>query len=78
MHGEDRLRDLLRRYDTNRDGKLSKEELKAAFRSLGVGFSGWRAGRALRHADANEDGYINEKEMNELVEYATKWGFTVN
>ena len=75
---EEQLKGLLKRYDTNGDRKLSKKELKAAFRSLGLHFSGWRAGQALRHADANGDGYVSEDEMKELVKYAMKWGFTIN
>ena len=75
---EEQLKGLLKRYDTNGDGKLSKNELKAAFRSLGLHFSGWRAGKALRHADANGDGYVSEDEMKELVKYAMIWGFTIN
>nr|XP_023885540.1 uncharacterized protein LOC111997656 [Quercus suber] len=68
---EEQLKGLLKRYDTNGDGKLSKNELKAAFRSLGLHFSGWRAGQALRHADANGDGYVSEDEMKELVKQIT-------
>ncbi|KAB1220336.1 putative calcium-binding protein CML10 [Morella rubra] len=76
---EEQLKGLLKRYDTNGDGRLSQNELKAAFRSLGLRFSGWRAGRAIRHADANGDGYISEEEMKELVKYAMmKWGFTIS
>ncbi|KAM7514213.1 hypothetical protein LguiA_003796 [Lonicera macranthoides] len=75
---EDQLKGLLKRYDTNGDGKLSKEELSVAFRQLGLRFSWWRAGRAIHHADANDDGYISEDELHELVKYAKKWGFTIN
>ncbi|XVE94879.1 hypothetical protein REPUB_Repub02eG0048000 [Reevesia pubescens] len=76
---EEQVRGLLKRYDTNGDGRLSKKELKTAFHSLVVLFSGWRARRALRHADANGDGFISDEEMNELVRYATtRWGFYIN
>ncbi|KAH7848323.1 hypothetical protein Vadar_001253 [Vaccinium darrowii] len=75
---EEQLKGLLKRYDKNGDGRLSREELREVFRSLGLNFSGWRAWRALRHADRNGDGYISEEEMKELVKYATsKWGFSV-
>lgn len=75
---EEQLKGLLKRHDKNGDGRLSRKELREAFRSLGLKFSGWRAWRALRHADGNSDGYISEEEMEELVKYATnKWGFTV-
>ena len=76
---EEQVKGLLSRYDTNRDGRLSKDELKRAFRGMGLRFSGWRAGRALRHADANGDHYISEDELSELVKYAhSKWGFRIN
>ena len=65
---EDQLKVLiLKKYDSNGDGRLSKEELKSAFRGLGFYFSGWRAGRALRHADANGDHFISDDEMEELA-----------
>ncbi|PSS31418.1 Calcium-binding protein CML10 [Actinidia chinensis var. chinensis] len=74
---EEQLKGLLKRYDTNGDGRLSRQELKAAFRSLGLRWSGWRAARAMRHADANGDGFISQEEMDELVKYATRWGFSI-
>ncbi|KAI8549902.1 hypothetical protein RHMOL_Rhmol06G0061200 [Rhododendron molle] len=75
---EEQLKDLLKRYDKNGDGRLSRKELREAFRSLGLNFCGWRAWQALHHADENGDGYISEGEMEELVKFATKkWGFTV-
>ncbi|KAJ9166226.1 hypothetical protein P3X46_021007 [Hevea brasiliensis] len=74
----DQLKGLLKRYDTNKDGKLSKDELKAAFKSLGSRIPGWRAWWAIHHADANDDGYISEDEMEELVKYAMKLGFQMH
>ncbi|XP_059635379.1 probable calcium-binding protein CML26 [Cornus florida] len=76
---EEQIKGLLKRYDTNRDGKLSREELKSAFKSLGLHFSGCRARRALRHADANEDGFVSEEELNELVRLPqwTSYGCTI-
>ncbi|KAK2995617.1 hypothetical protein RJ640_020253 [Escallonia rubra] len=75
---EEDLRGLLKRFDTDGNGKLSKNELKVAFHSLGLHFSGWRAGRALRRADADGDGQISEDEMLELVKIcAAKWGFSI-
>nr|GLL48259.1 probable calcium-binding protein CML15 [Ipomoea trifida] len=76
---ETQIKDVLKRYDTNGDGRLSKQELKLAFRGMGVRLPSWRAGRALRRADANNDGYITEQEMHALVQYANakKWGFKI-
>ncbi|GFS33225.1 hypothetical protein Acr_00g0027180 [Actinidia rufa] len=74
---EEQLKGLLKRYDTNGDGRLSRKELKVAFRSLGLRWSGWRAAQAIRHADANGDGFISKEEMDELVKYATRWGISI-
>ena len=38
---------------------------------------GIRASRALHHADANKDGFINKGEMDELVKYTVRVGFSV-
>ncbi|KAF3960842.1 hypothetical protein CMV_014480 [Castanea mollissima] len=74
---EDQLRKVFKKYDTNNDNLLSKEELKKAFEYLGSIIPGFRANRGLHHADANKDGYINEREMDELVKYAVQVGFGV-
>ncbi|KAG5543449.1 hypothetical protein RHGRI_016245 [Rhododendron griersonianum] len=60
---EEQLKGLLRRYNKNGDSQLSREELREAFRRLGLNFSGWRAWRALRHTDRNGDRFISEEEM---------------
>ncbi|KAF3960840.1 hypothetical protein CMV_014478 [Castanea mollissima] len=74
---EDQLRKVFKKYDTNNDNLLSKEELKKAFEYLGSIIPGFRANRGLHHADANKDGYINEREMDELVKYAVRVGFGI-
>nr|POF25837.1 putative calcium-binding protein cml10 [Quercus suber] len=74
---EDQLRKVFKKYDTNNDNLLSKEELKKAFEYLGSIIPGFRANRGLHHADANKDGYINEGEMDELVKYAVRVGFGI-
>ena len=75
---EAQLKGLFRRCDTGGDGRLSKQELKMAFSSLGSAAPRWRAFRALRHADGNKDGYINlDLELDNLVKYALKHGYTI-
>ncbi|KAH0680461.1 hypothetical protein KY284_021546 [Solanum tuberosum] len=69
---------MLMKYDKNRDGKLSKQELRLAFKEMGLHFCRWKAGKALRYADKNGDGYINEDEMSELVQYASRWGISIS
>ncbi|KAH7567407.1 hypothetical protein JRO89_XS07G0067200 [Xanthoceras sorbifolium] len=67
---EDELKRLFLRYDTDKDGHLSKQELTGAFRSLGLTFPAWRA---LNQADLGGD-KIEESEVNVLVKYALKRG----
>ncbi|XP_070057790.1 uncharacterized protein [Nicotiana tomentosiformis] len=75
---EEQVKGILKKYDKNRDGKLSKQELRLAFKEMGLHFCRWKAGKPLRFADKNGDGYINEDEISELVQYASKWGFRIS
>ncbi|KAK4354703.1 hypothetical protein RND71_026897 [Anisodus tanguticus] len=70
---EEELKCLLKRYDKTGDRKLNRQELKVAFKDLGLWFCCLRA----YHADINKDGLIFDDEMDVLVEYAVKWGFTL-
>ena len=74
---EDQIKGLLRKFDTNGDGKISRRELRAGLRSLGLRFACFRARRALRYADANGDGVISEEEINDLARYVSKWGISI-
>ncbi|CAN4095387.1 unnamed protein product [Withania somnifera] len=74
---EEELKCLVKRYDKNGDGKLNKEELKVAFKDLGIWFCAFRAYQAMQHADKNHDGLIVDNELDVLVELAIKWGFTL-
>lgn len=75
---EQQLKEIFKQHDTNGDGQLNKAELKHAFQHLGALIDRWLAHRALHHADADGDGCISEKEMKDLVEYAAKFGYTIN
>ncbi|KAH7652840.1 EF-hand-containing protein [Dioscorea alata] len=60
----------LKTFDANNDGRISKEELQKAMRSVRVRFSTMKCGRGIRLADSDGDGYIDENEMENLVEFA--------
>ncbi|XVF60068.1 hypothetical protein PTKIN_Ptkin08bG0013400 [Pterospermum kingtungense] len=75
---EEQLVSAFRRFDGNGDGRLSRKELKNAFKSLGSRCPTCQSLAALYHADKNGDGYISEKEMNPLIQYALKCGYHVD
>ncbi|KAD5507897.1 hypothetical protein E3N88_15600 [Mikania micrantha] len=69
---EQEMYNIFKKHDANKDGKLSWDELKQAFTDLGVTWVwvSWTTDRALVNADDNEDGYINEREMHKLIQFA--------
>ncbi|XP_055826680.1 polcalcin Syr v 3-like [Solanum dulcamara] len=63
----------LKRFDLNKDGKISKEELREAVMKNGGGwFSKIKGSYGMRIADSNGDGFIDEKEFKNLVEFAQR------
>ncbi|PRQ45367.1 putative EF-hand domain pair protein [Rosa chinensis] len=68
--------DIFKGFDKNGDGKLSWDEVQAAFAKLGSHFTYYRAWRGRRCADANNDGFISlESELNELVTYTLEQNY---
>lgn len=62
----------LKKFDSDRDGRISREELQDAVRFTGGWFSTWKHRRAVNDADADGNGFIDEKEMNNLIEFAQR------
>lgn len=62
----------LKRFDKDKDGRISKAELREIIRANGGWFCSWKAGRAVTSADADGDGFIDENEIRHLVEFAQK------
>ncbi|PON80218.1 Parvalbumin [Parasponia andersonii] len=75
----DQLTKIFRSHDTNNDGKLSRDELKAAFKYLGSHCSSYRTLRAFNHADGDNDGFIDlsSPELSQLVSYAHSRGYKI-
>ncbi|KAI3938122.1 hypothetical protein MKW98_018678 [Papaver atlanticum] len=66
-------------FDSNRDGRISKDELRKAIRSVGGWFSAWKNTKKGRnYADANGDGYIDDEEIYNLLDFAEQcMGFKI-
>lgn len=64
---------LIKKFDEYKDGRISRDELADAIR---VGSGGWFVGRKSKHGiqsvDANGNGFIDDNEIKNLVEFAKK------
>ena len=74
---EAQLKGMFMRFDENGDGRLSKEELRKAFKGLGSHVPGLQAFFVLFSTDRNGDGTINDDELDILVKYALKFGYSL-
>ncbi|KAF3446672.1 hypothetical protein FNV43_RR11852 [Rhamnella rubrinervis] len=65
---------LLKKFDADKDGRISKEEVKELIRYTGTGHfaSSWKCWRFMRSVDTNGDGFIDEQEFGNLVDFAKK------
>ena len=68
----DELKRWLRSLDTDKDGRISKKELADAVRESGGWFARWKGKRGIRSADSNGNGFVDENEISNLVEFAQK------
>ena len=64
---EEQVMTIFRRFDTNKDGFLSKEEVKKAYTELGKSFPGLRTWWTLHVGDENGDGRISQTEFIKLA-----------
>ncbi|KAK1288712.1 hypothetical protein QJS10_CPB19g01731 [Acorus calamus] len=73
MEDQQSLKCWLDGIDTNKDRKISKEELRKALHDLGLHFTHWRVWHAMARADLNHNHCIDgHKELDVLYEYAKK------
>ena len=77
LFSEEQMKAVFRRFDCDKDGRLSKVELKKAFNDLGSRVPIFRTLAALQYADENGDGFITEEELEALVQYAVRLGYTI-
>jgi calmodulin len=68
----DEFKEWLQRFDVDRDGRISRDELRRAMRAIRTRFTGWRSRQGINYADADGDGYIDDNEIDGLIEFAQK------
>ncbi|OAY66700.1 calmodulin-1-like [Ananas comosus] len=66
------FKEWLKKFDTDKDGRISRDELRKAIRSRGGRFTTWKSIRGIRQADTNRNGYIDDAEIENLVAFAQK------
>ncbi|WOK94309.1 calcium-binding protein CML38-like [Canna indica] len=66
------FRAWLRQFDADGDGRISREDLQRAIHSLHAWFAWWKARQAMKAADVNRNGVIEEAEMSRLIAYANQ------
>ncbi|KAM0032737.1 putative EF-hand domain-containing protein [Helianthus debilis subsp. tardiflorus] len=60
------------RFDTDKDGLISKSELRHIVRATGGWFSRWKGKAGIKHADKNGNGFVDGCEIENLVHFAQK------
>lgn len=69
----DEFKKWLMGFDYDNDGKISLTELRAAVRSRGSWFmTTKKSSRGLSEADVDGSGYIDENEIDSLLNFAEK------
>lgn len=62
----------LKKFDKDKDGKISRDELREVVRAKGGWFSTHKSKRGLKLADTNSNGFIDDSEISNLVEFAQR------
>ncbi|PIN08445.1 hypothetical protein CDL12_18977 [Handroanthus impetiginosus] len=67
---EDEFKKWVMKFDHNKGGRISRTELRDAIKSRGGWFCWLKSGRAMGEADVDGSGFIDEHEINCLVNFA--------
>ncbi|KAH7854472.1 hypothetical protein Vadar_014180 [Vaccinium darrowii] len=64
------FKEWIRRFDEDKDGRISRDELREAIRATGAWFPSWKTKLGVKAADMNRDGFIEDNEITNLAEFA--------
>ncbi|XP_027347644.1 calmodulin-like protein 1 [Abrus precatorius] len=69
---QEEMKWVFEKFDTNKDGKISIEEYKAAMRTMGLGLGDTEAVESFQAMDSDGDGFIDFKEFMEMFNLEEK------
>ncbi|GMI96737.1 hypothetical protein HRI_003343000 [Hibiscus trionum] len=69
----DEFKQWLKRFDANKDGRISKEELRSTVYETGERCGRWKSWCGIRSADADGSAFIDKNEITNLVDFANKY-----
>ncbi|GMI96738.1 hypothetical protein HRI_003343100 [Hibiscus trionum] len=69
----DEFKRWLKKFDGDKDGRISRDELADAIRETSGGwFARRKSKRIIRSTDGNGNGFIDDNEIKNLAEFAEK------
>jgi calmodulin len=68
----DEFKEWIKFFDVDKDGRISRQELRRAIKVIHGRFSGWKSSKGIRAADTDGDGYIEEDEIDNLIDFAQR------
>ncbi|XVE94872.1 hypothetical protein REPUB_Repub02eG0047300 [Reevesia pubescens] len=68
----DEFKRWLKKFDEDKDGKITKDELADAIRVSGEWFARRKSKHGILFVDGNGNGFIDDSEIKNLAEFAEK------
>ncbi|KAH7845809.1 hypothetical protein Vadar_006332 [Vaccinium darrowii] len=66
------FKEWIMQFDKDKDGQISRDELREAIRATGAWFSSRKTKHGVKAADMNKNGAIDDSEMTALAGFAQK------
>ncbi|CAL9211521.1 unnamed protein product [Musa hybrid cultivar] len=78
VKSREELKEWLKQFDIDKDGRISRQELRQAIHAASIykhnkWLRNYLAGRrGVRNADINRNGFVDEDEMDNLVDFVAE------